>query len=292
MTIIDEFRTLDTAPELRLTPGEEQRRDHLLAAIIQLDRGPQVDRATAAGTARRTTPARPRTVRTTVTIGATALLAAGALTVGGVAVLPSVVHHLLPGVVEPGTTAAGPLSAVSLASWTSSPAHPSAASTVVTNATAHCSRSMPEPSGNDAPVTVSNVDQRGSVTTVVLSRGGYRFFCLVGADGSGHSELVDGPGNRLPGVAGPASLSVQSADDSGSGATAISTLWGEAGADVASVTVSAGGHTLTATVDNGLWTAWWPPVGDSVDPLDGTVTWTTTTGASHSSSLNALVPGN
>jgi hypothetical protein len=284
MSILDEFRVLDAAPAARLTPAEEQRRDGLLAAITRLD--PDTPPETAPQKVR----PRRRRIGIGITIGGTALLAAGALAVGGVAIVPAVVHRLLPGVVAPGH--AGSLSAVSLASWTSTPTHPAATSAVVTSAVAHCSASMPEPSGDAAPVSVSNVDQRGSVTTVVVSRGGYRFFCLVGADGTGHSELVDGPGSALPGVADAGALSVQSADDSGSGATAISTLWGEAGSDVAYVTVTAGGHTMTATVQNGLWTAWWPPVGDSVDPLDGTVTWTTTAGATHTSSLNALIPGN
>jgi hypothetical protein len=59
---------------------------------------------------------------------------------------------------------------------------------------------------------------------------------------------------------------------------------GQAGSDVTGVSVKTMGETITATVQDGFWSLWWPP-SPSNGPFDGTVTWTTADGASHTVDL-------
>ena len=44
------------------------------------------------------------------------------------------------------------------------------------------------------------------------------------------------------------------------------------------------GETITATVQDGFWSLWWPP-SPSNGPFDATVTWTTADGASRTADL-------
>jgi hypothetical protein len=62
---------------------------------------------------------------------------------------------------------------------------------------------------------------------------------------------------------------------------------GQAGSDVTGVSFKTMGKTITATVQDGFWSLWWPP-SPSNGPFDGTVTWTTADGASHTAALTSI----
>ncbi|PZF61137.1 hypothetical protein DEI92_05935 [Curtobacterium sp. MCBD17_034] len=285
-----ELGGLDTEPRADLTPSEVDRAERLLAAIVRLDREPEVVRVTGSSRASRPMPAtrigRGPITRAAWATGAT--VAGGALLLGGAVVgLPIArdLYHQLPG-------HATSLSTAEIASWTAVPSHPSATSSSIEAIAQQCTRSV----GTDATpaagrISVSDVDRRGSVLTMVVSSAGdgARRWCLVG---SGHVvswELVDDRSTPLP-VLAAGTVNVQSTEMNGSGGQAISRAYGQVGPDVTGVVLhTASGRTITTTVGDGLWTAWWPPVDrDTGDLGDLTVTWTTSDGATHSASTDAL----
>ena len=68
----------------------------------------------------------------------------------------------------------------------------------------------------------------------------------------------------------------------------ISEAVGQAGGDVTGLSFKTlAGETITATVQDGFWSLWWPPAPAN-GPFDGTVTWTTADGASHTAPLAGI----
>lgn len=174
-----------------------------------------------------------------------------------------------------GSTAAaasGPsLSAVQLASWTGAPTALNASSTTGTAAITWCENGLAADSS--APSSFSNLDQRGSVASMVVSRGGYSSFCMTDGSNKGMWEIVNEPGSTLPSVAAT-TINLGSEDQHGT--PSVNSAWGSAGPDVKSVVLRADGRTVTASVDHGLWTAWWP---GAAAPTTMRATVTTSRGA-------------
>lgn len=282
----DELRSLDPAPRAELTPAEIVRADALLRAIVQLDPAPETGGATRPHRA-----SRPVRARRGPLVGAAwaagVTLAGGALLVGGVVALPAIrdVYHQLPG-------HATSLSTAEVASWTAVPAHPSASSASIEAIARQCG--VPLAVGAkpmSGRMTVTDVDRRGSVLTMVVASAsdGARRWCLAG---SGHVvswELIDDTSTPLPAMSA-GTVNVQSTEVNGSGAQAVSRAYGQVGAGVTGVVLhTAAGRTITATVGDGLWTAWWPPTDGSTGDLGHlTVSWTTSDGATHSASADGL----
>jgi hypothetical protein len=100
------------------------------------------------------------------------------------------------------------------------------------------------------------------------------------------AEVVNASYLPLPAIGTTAVNALGSGFGIGSGT--ISEAIGQAGSDVTGVSFKpAGGRTITATVQDGFWSLWWPP-SHSNGPFDGTVTWTTADGASHTAPLSSI----
>jgi len=126
-------------------------------------------------------------------------------------------------------------------------------------------------------------EERGRVTFGLLARPGYLRHCLL-ADGM---PVLSGSGSTGPAGGdaelAPAEVRTVMATGGGSGAEAYTTVTGRAGQDVVGVEVHPRGpveapgelpggrlpDTVTATVENGYFAAWWP--GISVRDLELTV---------------------
>ncbi len=75
--------------------------------------------------------------------------------------------------------------------------------------------------------------------------------------------------------------------EAGPGAT--NEVFGQAGRDVTGLSFTTlAGQTITATVQDGFWSLWWP-LRRSYDTVGGTVTWTTADGASHTAALFSIM---
>jgi hypothetical protein len=193
------------------------------------------------------------------------------------------------GLLTGGSSSGGLLTTAQLADWKATPAHPGVTSPLVEQTAAACLDSLDITSTGGAP-TISNADQRGGVITLMVTSSGShkRGWCLGGSQGVVLSQLVDTPSSPLPAI-GTGSVNVQSEDSHGSGTDAISLAYGQAGADVTGLALTTPeGQKITATVQNGIWTLWWPPKDTSTGDLGGTVTWSTATGVSHSASVDSL----
>jgi hypothetical protein len=251
--ITNELKNHDAAPAGTLTERERSQSDALLRSVLA-DRAAVITRHTA----------HSKSSKRGWAIAAVG--AAAALVVGGVVIAaPHLVHHSI--------GAAGPLTSVELAGWTSTP-------TLDVSATDKqwCLGSTAGGPGTGTP-TLTNQDQRGEVGSMIVNRGGYAMLCITGGDGTGFWELDGTPTDPAPTVASDG-ISVGSAGSHGDGATGFTYAEGYVGSDVKSITVSDAGETFNATVEAGRWTAWWPtpnPHGD----ITGTVTITTTDGSTH-----------
>ena len=171
------------------------------------------------------------------------------------------------------------LSDVQLASWTGTPKALTASSTTGSAAATWCEHGLAADSS--AAATISNLDQRGSIASMLVARGGYSSFCIADGAGKGMWEIVNEPGTTLPAVAATA-IDLGSEDQHGT--PAVNSAWGGAGTDVKSVVLHVDGRTVTATVDHGFWTAWWPGA-----TVPGTITAavTTTAGATSTTTLGS-----
>jgi hypothetical protein len=207
-------------------------------------------------------PSVARRAAAVAVIGATAAAVAFALS----AHLPS----------PTGSTAAAAsgssLSAVQLASWTGAPKALDASSTTGAAATAWCEDGLAADSS--ATPSVSDLDRRGSIASMVVSRGGYSSFCVADGSNRGMWEIVNEPGSTLPPVA---ATTIDLGSEDQHGTPSVSSAWGTAGADVKSVVLHADGRTVIASLDHGMWTAWWP---GAAAPTAMQATVTTDRGAS------------
>ena len=206
-------------------------------------------------------------------LGAAALLGAAAF--GAVTVLPAFGHG---GHADGSGAAAQPsMGTADLASWTGQPHHISATSSLATAAQQHCTDAL----GTDVgPGTVSHLDARGEVASLVYRHGTDAYYCLSTAEHLGMWDLIDASvpaGNTVPADG----VLVDTAGSHGSTGSLVGYAVGFAGPDVTAVAITpVGGATTTATLADGAWTAWWPT--DAADDSDATVTITTRDGATHS----------
>lgn len=177
---------------------------------------------------------------------------------------------------QPVTNSAGPgaFTKIQLASWVTTPTPRSAAS-LSSAVQRWCTSATDAQAGAGASVGFSNADQRGRIASAIITRGSYRDLCVAGDGGAGTWEIIDGPGIVLPAV-GARAVALQSAGSQGDGGASIDTVWGQAGSDVTKMVLHVEGdpRPITATVGDGIWSAWWPSGevhGDA--PKTATVTY-------------------
>ncbi|MEL7977726.1 hypothetical protein AAG589_17810 [Isoptericola sp. F-RaC21] len=230
--MLADLADLDPARDLR-APGRPD--DEALQAIL--------------GTARRATPIR-RSARPAVLAGAAA---AAVVAVAGVA------------------TVWWPTSQPAYASWTAVPtgltASEVSARAGACPAAAHgITQGDDGPQVDDVPIGPVLAEQRGDYTYVLLTGDGAAGECLVTVQASGATDVVAGDAvlNAAPAVPGPRDVTTLqsgtaswSEGDTGDGA--LTSAYGRAGADVASVSLTlTSGERVEATVQDGWWAVWAP----------------------------------
>jgi len=265
---------LDAEPGPQLTPAETARSERLLAQITQCAPASLAQYAGARPAAvRRRPPAR-------FALSA-AGVAAAALVVGllaGGQFLGHTADHQTGQAQAPSG-----LTLTELADWTAVPGHPAVTSPVVRQAASTCLTHLVRDAA--AFTDISDVDQRGSVITLMATdpASGTMVFCMSASGRDVLSEVVNASYLPLPAIGATAVNALGFSFGIGSGT--ISEAIGEAGSDVTGVSFKpAAGKTITATVQDGFWSLWWPP-SLSNGPFNGTVTWTTADGASHAADL-------
>jgi hypothetical protein len=268
---------LDAEPSTRLTPAETARSERLLAQITQCAPSNPAQHAGARPTAVRRRP------RARFTLSA-AGVAAAALVVSMVAGGQFLGHA---GGHQTGQAQApSGLTLTELADWTAVPGHPAVTSPVVRQVAGAC---LTGSVGDSARFTdISDVDQRGSVITLMATdpASGTKIWCM---SASGHivsAEVVNSSYLPLPAIGATAVNAL--GYGFGIGPSAISEAIGEAGSDVTGLSLkTSAGETITATVQDGFWSLWWPPSPPN-GPFDATVTWTTADGTSHTADLASI----
>jgi hypothetical protein len=266
MNSTETLRQLDAAPEVALTEAESARRDALLASVLA-DREPT--RAPRA--------ARSQATRNWVLVGA------GALAIAAVAVATL---HLPQGVAPRIPATNGPLPAVALASWTGTPTVLPAGAAAVQVPEKWCLDSMSSGPGASSIASITNVDQRGSVTSMIVTRAGYTMLCIAGPNSTGFWELDGDPADAVPTLAAT-QLTIESAGGHGVGADGFNYVEGRAGAGVASISLTESGRVFTASVSNGRWSAWWPDAA-ATGELTGSLTITATDGTTSTVPVTSL----
>jgi hypothetical protein len=266
---------LDPAPRIPLAPYEVTRRDQLLREVLASD--PEIrGSAVASDRAKRTSSGRGWRI-------AVPSLLAAAVVVAGVAVAaPHFANRFAPAAPQ----AAGPLSSISLASWTNDPKALVLSSPVGEAAKQWCVSSS---AGGPAPTstsTITNADLRGSVASMIVNRGGYAILCIVGSDDEGFWEVDGSPSDAPSGLAVDA-IDIESAGSHGDGPTGLTYVEGRVGSSVRGITVTDAGKTFAATVEDGRWTAWWP-TADPHGTVTGTITITAADGGTHTVSGASL----
>jgi hypothetical protein len=269
--------SLDAEPGTQLTPEETARSERLLAQISQCAPSSPDQYAGARPAAVRRRP-RARSALAAAGIAAAALFVG--MLAGGQFLGHAADHQTGQAQAPSGLTK------TELADWTARPGHPAVTSPVVRQAASACTTGF----FSGASASISDVDQRGSVITLMVTdpASHSKVWCM---SASGHpvtAFLVDSPQWRLPAIGATAVNTMNWGFGIGPGT--ISDAFGEAGSDVTGVSVKPIGRgTITATVQDGFWSAWWPPSG-SAGPFDATVTWTTADGASHTADVGSLNP--
>lgn len=266
MTTNDLLRALDFAPGDPLTPAEETRRETLLLAVL-------ADRE----------PARPTRVRAARISRGWLVASAGALTLAIIGTAVIAMHH---GGAPATPVAAGPLTSVELAGWTKTPALVTSDPPAVQAAEKWCLRSMEGAPGASAASTITNLDQRGSVTSMIVNRAGYAMLCIAGPNSTGFWELDGDPSIPVASL-DPTQVTIESAGGHGDGATGFNYVEGRAGTSVASISLSEGGRTFTAAVSDGRWTAWWPDAA-ATGELTGAIAVTAADGTKSTVSTASL----
>jgi hypothetical protein len=266
---LETLAELDSAPRIPLAPHELARRDQLLREVLDSTPGAHDEPRKARASARRVWG-----------IALTSALAAAAVIAGVVVAAPQFTHVVVP-------QSAGPLSAVSLASWTSRPKALVLSSPVGSAAKQWCLDSTSSGPAPSSQAAITNADLRGSVASMIVNRGGYAMLCIVGTDKDGFWEVDGSPSDAPSGLAADA-IDIESSGSHGDGASGLTYVEGRVGDSVKSITVVDAGKTFAATVEDGRWTAWWP-TADPHGTVTGTVTITTVDSATHTVNGESLV---
>ncbi|WP_416985542.1 hypothetical protein [Streptomyces sp. T028] len=258
--LLARLAALDAAPRTEPTAAEIDREETLLRTVLADTGRPTGGAATFLR--------RPVVRRAGFTL-------AGALAAG--AALVAVTGGLA------GLGGSGPLSSAELASWTGTPQGLETADEKGAEAAEHCLE-LTEGMGSGTP-EVANADVRGSVASMVVSRGADAAYCLAGADGSGIAMGVS-PVAALPADG----IGLDTYGARGSGDEEFNYVVGAAGSDVKEVVVRDHGKTARATLQDGRWTAWWPD-GRPDGLLTGTFTVTLTDGTSRTVEAESVPTG-
>jgi plastocyanin len=268
---------LDAEPGPRLTLAETARSERLLAQITQCAPSSLAQSAGARPAAvRRRPPAR-------FALSA-AGVAAAALVVGLVAggqFLGHAADHQTGQAQAPSG-----LTLTELADWTAVPGHPAVTSPVVRQAAGTCVTSFFRDAA--AFTDISDVDQRGSVLTLLATdpASDTAVFCMTASGHGVFGMVVNSPSFPLPAIGATAVNDLIYGFAVAPGTT--SEAFGQAGSDVTGLSFKTlAGETITATVQDGFWSLWWPPSRSDAD-VGGTVTWTTADGASHTAPLLSI----
>jgi hypothetical protein len=275
------LRGFDAEPGAQLTPAETARSERLLAQITRCAQAAPARHA-AARPAVVLRPARARRTLWTAGVAAAALafgVAAGSQFAGHTA-----------GRQTGGAQGPYGLTSAELAAWTATPAHPALTSPVVQRAADACLASFPT-LGAARATDISDVDQRGSVITLMATDPASRttVWCMTASGHPVYTQIANSPQWHPMAAIGASAVNAQSYGWDGSGRDEISFAYGQAGADVTGLSLETpAGETITATVQNGVWSLWWPPRDSSTGDLNATATWTTAGGATYSAPLTSL----
>ncbi|MFJ9968595.1 hypothetical protein [Streptomyces avermitilis] len=252
----------DAAPRTELSAAEVDRKERLLQTVLS-----DTERSSRSVVAAFRRPL----VRRVAFMMAGALAASAALLV--VTADP------------PGQGGSGPLSAAEVATWTGTASDSNDAGFSF----GWCIKETKRASGEGGPGEISNVDIRGTIASMIVTRHGRAAYCLAGSDGSGVAVAI-GPAVEVPGDG--VTLDAQGAR--GSGSARFHYAVGSMGSDVKEITVRDHGRTVHATVRQiwslpyGRWTAWWPD-SDSHDLLTGTLTLTLNDGTTRTVNADSLM---
>jgi hypothetical protein len=265
---------LDAEPGPQLTPAETARSERLLAQITQCA---PASLAQYAGTRPAAVRSRPPARFALSAAGVAAAALVVGLVVGG-----QFLGHAADQQTGQAQAPSG-LTLTELADWTAVPGHPAVTSPVVRQAASACLASFsPDPA---AFTGISDVDQRGSVITLMITdpASNTTIWCLSASGQARFTTVVNSSQRPLPAIGATGVNALGFGFGVGPGTT--SEAFGQAGSDVTGVSLkTAAGETITATVQDGFWSLWWPP-SPANGPFDATVTWTTADGASHTADL-------
>lgn len=282
-----QLRRYDAAPNTPLTPTESARSEELLTRIVDTPRAETLVH---------------RRVRRPLTLSLAGVAVAGVVA-GAIVSTQALGHGDSVTKSQPGEQQAVVVTAAQLATWTPVPTHPATASPAVEQAAEACLKGA---KGASDP-RISDVDQRGDDLSLMATDlvSGQRWWCFGTPIGTVDRNFIDAPGYPLVGGT-PASgtVSIQQLLGSGgsggrSGSFLIGQAFGQVGAGVTGVTLTtAAGEKITATVQDGLWSLWWPAgsfgsstdqkiLGETIDRA--TITWTTADGTSHAVSAKSIL---
>ncbi|MFJ9585703.1 hypothetical protein [Streptomyces acidicola] len=253
---------LDAAPRREPSAADIDREERLLRTVLSDTGRPE----RSAGAVFR----RPLVRRLAFT-------AAGGVLAAGVAAVALSGGGLL------GFGSSGPLSSAELATWTSTPHSLNTADGKGSAAEKRCLDLTKGTSGAGAPARISNADIRGSVASMIVTRGGDAAWCLSGSDGSGAMMAVS-PVVKLPAD----QIDLDTLGAWGSDSRQVNYALGSVGSDVEKITVRDHGQTVQAMVEEGRWTAWWPK-GNPDGTIDGTLTLTLKDGSTRTVDGDALL---
>lgn len=269
---LDLLRNHNAAPVTALSEAEVNRREILLFSVL-------------ADATRR--PARPRRRGFALaSLGLGAALA-GAAAFGIVAVAPHGMNHSP--LSAPLAAGAGPLTAAELTSWTSTPARLTNASSLSTAAQTWCETQLNGVNGGTGTPTITNLDARGTVASMLYRQSGKIYFCISGGAGAGMWEVGD-PAPATGNTLSADGILIDSAGSHGDGALGVTYAFGFVGSDVAKVTINEPGTApIAASVQDGYWTAWWPqPSAQAHGGPSGTVSVMTKTGVTRTVSAESI----
>ena len=270
---------LDAEPGTQLTPAETARSERLLAQITQCTPSSLAQYAGARPAAvRRRPPAR---------FALSAAGVAAAALVVGMVVSGQFLGHAADHQTGQAQAPSG-LTLTELADWTAVPGHPAVTSPVVRQAARTCLTGFARDAA--AFTGISDVDQRGSVITLMATdpASDTTVWCMSASGHDVYVQVVNSPQLPLSAIGATAVNDLGYGFGVGPGTT--SEAFGQAGSDVTGLSFKTfAGETITATVQDGFWSLWWPP-SRSYGDVGGTVTWTTADGASHTASLWSIVP--
>jgi hypothetical protein len=159
---------------------------------------------------------------------------------------------------------------ISLASWTVTPT----STTVSSDEIDACATRLYDGTVDSGALTVSNAETRGEFNAFQLFGAASPGYCILFGDQLLVAEQI--PANGFDGDASDVATTEATTDMIGMTATATATSMGDSnasptdaanvgvaegrvGADVTQVTVNlSNGKSVTASVENGVWSAWWP----------------------------------